>query len=423
MTLIDKKGKLFGIINLIDLIVLILLALLLPTLYFAYKLFTHKPELAIEERVLPVVFKKLDAQKAEKIKVGLEEINQAGEVMARLTAVHKVEPQLDSIVTGDGRGKIAVPDSSYTQLFADMAVRAQVLANRFAFRDIIFTTNDYKENFHKEFDLYFAGDTFRALVEVYNPPPPPSPPLPPPVYDDTLWLKQAVSFYQVHPAQLPRIKVGDTMVVNEKKIAKITAIDTVETDSIKAQLYSSAYTQFPLKRYRLRVCLDMLCYWNGASLIWNGQPMGMNANFTFTTDKYSVKSRLEPLRVKEVIEVKEVIRVIEVKEIKEVKFKIPYELTEKIPFIRKGLVMEDTAGIEISRIVRVDSLSKQIGIGWFRGKAFQEEISYHVYLTLNLLCVKDTYGWIFNRTPLKIGNTITVPFTEIDIQGVVLEIK
>ena len=95
MKIIDEKGKVFGIINIVDLFVLMFLLIIFPIFYFTTKTLTSRK--AIEKVAeIPKVYKeiqinaravKLEPEVINKISVGDKEFNPQGEPIAQIIAV------------------------------------------------------------------------------------------------------------------------------------------------------------------------------------------------------------------------------------------------------------------------------------------------------------------------------------------------
>lgn len=534
MKLIDSKGRLLGLINIIDLIFILLLLLLLPTLFYAYKLFTREPELEIVERIIPIVIKKIPADSLSQIQIGLSEQDEQGHPIARLSALYDTMPMTDSIISGDNRRKVVSVDSAYRQIHADLWVVAKKLNAMFAFKDIILQDGNYSFNVGKRIDFRPRGHEWLCVVEVAPVAPPPEPVS---VIEGQFWVSAEVTFNQVPDSIRSNLKPNHYMKLGQDKIAVIRSILSVSPDSFLIPTRFGTMKKYNPHHCRIQVELDLLCTLKNNDYYWGNHVLTLLESISFQTDTYTINGRIITMRgdiqniqpdstlwtwnrmdvlikglpsnhvssiriadsmvyqgqsVAVIHRIKSVIPdtfwlyinsplpvklqstkkslLVEMdcrfrnfkrdsilmgdqlitrtgqfvfvasgyavqaeflgltpkQVIRRIKIKIPLEIEEKIPFLKNGTVAYDTLGnrmAEIDQIDQIDSIStKNAVMYWKGGQSGSEEICRQVILTIKLECEQRDKSLYFRQLPLKIGNRILVPFTDFDIDGIILQI-
>lgn len=106
MKLVDEKGRLFGVINVIDFLAILFLLLLTPMFYFGYRIFhssVSKTKIEEKKKIVDtsidiwVMFKNLEPEAIKLISAGDKEIDSDGKVIIEILEVSKIEPNFITI--------------------------------------------------------------------------------------------------------------------------------------------------------------------------------------------------------------------------------------------------------------------------------------------------------------------------------------
>ena len=121
MKIIDEKGKLFGLINIIDLGVIILLIGLMPMVYFGYKILRGEDATIKEYATVKVEFQALSMQVVNVMKEGDIQKDSSGAVIAKLTKIYKIEPA--DMVIFENNIPIKVDGSKRKDILAELYIK------------------------------------------------------------------------------------------------------------------------------------------------------------------------------------------------------------------------------------------------------------------------------------------------------------
>lgn len=221
MKIIDEKGRLFGIINIIDLIVVILLLGLIPMVYFGYKIFSNRPKSVTSiigsefstEIKLACNFSKVPIDVAKLIAKGDKELDSAGKIIAEITDLGPSEIYIDEYDLG-GDNIIAKENQKFKNVVVTLKLKANVNSGKLYYKGCYaiylggqfrFCTNKY------EIFGTIVEDNFKPSAYKY--------------------LNFCLTIKGLNPEEARLICVGEKEYGdNNQLIAEIIRVDDVEND-------------------------------------------------------------------------------------------------------------------------------------------------------------------------------------------------
>jgi len=400
--IIDKNGKLFGLINVIDLIVMMLLLLLLPTFYFAYKIFTKKPPIEIVNRVLPVLIEKVPNHQVNQIRIGDRQLNSNDSVIAEIVAIKGISHFIDSIVTGDNRSIVGIEDTNFKMIYVDLKIRAKKINNKFVFENQIFSDENYSFNKNKTISFKTIDYNYKCKVAKYVSPPPEL------VYQDSVFLNSWIRFSRLSSNEISA-RIKDLKMYENEKSFKFLKVLSIDPDSIMVNFNRAAF-KTSSQYERLDIIARMKYSFTEDQMFWNDQNITSNSYINFVFPQSNLKAEIIEIeyKPKKKLTPKKVTLLTTIA--------LP-ELLLSIKSISKNDLLPDVKAFQI------DSILQNQGTRWYGGHQFENKTIYDLYLSIELKCSNNEDGFYYNNQKILIGNSLTVDFKNNTLRGTIIEIE
>ena len=267
MRIIDEKGRLFGKINVIDFLVILFLISLTPMFYYGYKIFNAPPPPPPPPPPLQdyqtniqayILFKNFPPDIAKKIEIGDKELDGSGRVVAEITSIEKLEPNV--ILLGGGTTQII--DDTKKQILVKMLIGVNVTTDN----RLLYKGENISYNSMVEFktDKYSAKGIFL------------------PSLSENLIITR-VKFIGLIPELAAKIKKGDY----EGILAKVRDNPIIEP-------YRPSYShELPSNKKDVILSLEILCTKKDDGLLYyKNNPVKVGASFSFQTKEYDINGTI-----------------------------------------------------------------------------------------------------------------------------------
>lgn len=259
--IIDEKGRVFGIINLIDFLVIIFLLLMAPLVYFGHKVIVmQKPQPVrsnIKEVFLNYQFVKLDPATAEKIAVGDKEMDARGFVTAEVIELGPVIA--DSMADGLKRRNV------YLRL-------------RLEFKEADLFYKDYPILYDSDF--VFVTSKYSVVVKVKE--------------ELTQMLKMNISLKELNEETISLIMPGDKEKDSAgRTVAEIVNVGKPAESSFELELNGGRFTIVKIiDKKQITTEMILRCQKIDNTIYFKGKELSCNSPIDFVTDKYCVRGFL-----------------------------------------------------------------------------------------------------------------------------------
>lgn len=395
MKLIDEKGRLFGLVNLIDFFVLLFFLAMLPALYFGSKIIFQGPVVQepfgedVKEIRLNCQFIKLTPAAAETISTGDREIDDKGRMIAEITELGAIEPDAEN-------------PSLKTRL-AQLKLKTQIKEDGIYYKKRIIDYNS---------ELLFNIDKYNVTASVTD--------------NITRFLKVNVILKGLDERALNLIAVGDREIdAAGQVIAKILKIGKPEENSFEMNLGSGNVTivrdadkkQLPAE-FLLRC--HIVNTGGQEQVYFKGERITYDYPFNFVTDKYAVDAL--PAKSYEIIPQPE-------REVRWVTLtvKFPGVISQICDVLKIGDTEKDFYGVQMATIVSVINNEPAQMMVLQEGRMINLTLPYQRDLLLSIRILSEIRDgtFYFKNYPIKMGNSVTFATTLYSITGSIIgmEIK
>lgn len=393
MKLIDEKGRLFGVVNLIDFFVILFLLAMVPAFYFGYKIIFRKPtvqesfEKGIKEIKLSCEFIKLRPDIAGLLSVGDAEFDNKGRIIGEIVELGPIEPYTED---------------------PQLKTRSTILKLKVQFRkaDIYYkgAVIDYDSEF------VFKTSKYSASAKVEE--------------DITRIFSMRVTLKDLDENIIGLMSVGDKEVdAAGQVVAEITKVGKPEENSKEIDLTSGNFTIVSDKeKKQLPVELALKCQLINVDgqqqLYFKDKRITNIVPIEIVTDKYRVLGLLSKSY-----------EIIPERNFRWTSLKVKF--SSIIPQIRdvlkEGDVEKDFYGTSIGMISKIisDEPAKMMVIK--EGKLEELMLPYQrdILIAMDIYCEEKEGMFYFKNYPVKMGNSITFSTPLYSISGLItgMEIK
>lgn len=391
MKLIDEKGRLFGVVNLIDFFVLLFLLAMVPAFYFGYKIIFKKPtvqesfEKGIKEIKLSCEFIKLRPDIAGLIFVGDAEFDNKGRIIGEIVELGPIEPDKED---------------------PQLKTRSTVLKLKAQFREADLYYKGSVIDYDSEF--VFKTSKYSASAKVEE--------------DITRIFSMRVTLKDLDENIIGLISVGDKEVdAAGQVVAEITKVGKPEENSKEIDLTSGNFTIVSDKeKKQLPVELALKCQLINVDgqqqLYFKDKRITNITPIEIVTDKYRVLGLLSKSY-----------EIIPERNFRWLSLKVKF--SNVIPQIRdalkEGEVEKDFYGAPMARIVKItnDEPAKTMVIR--EGKVEELLLPYQreLLIALDVFCEEREGVYYFKNYPVKMGNSITFSTSLYSINGLIIGIE
>lgn len=267
MKIIDDKGRLFGLINLVDFLVLLFLLAMMPTLYFGYKIMTQKPVVQepfgddIKEIQLNCRLIRLEPDVAELISVGDKEIDGKGRIIGEIIGLDASEPYKE--------------EAALKQRAAALRLKGQLKGCDIYYKDKAIDSG---------LNIDFETDKYKAIVKVED--------------DITKALNLRVILKNLDQDVANLIEVGDKEIdATGRVVAEIVKISDLEDNSFELDLTGTKFTILKdLNRKQISAEMMLRCQLIREDgllrFYFKGKKIAYNLPIEFITNKYKAEGLL-----------------------------------------------------------------------------------------------------------------------------------
>jgi hypothetical protein len=292
-TIIDRKGRLFGKINVIDFLVVVFLFCFIPMFYYGYKIFTKRSaiptkEIQLEERIIDlyVILKEIDEDMVKLISVGDKDINELGQIEAEILRLGKIENNSLDINLGNNVS-VTGQDSRKKQISTKMRMRCQIEDGKYLyFKGKKITRSTL---FEFKTDKYKVKGIIAKMFEIA--------PLVPFVKEK--WITLRVEISGVLPEIAKVIKEGDVEKnAFDEVVARIQSIiNNKPSQLLSVREDDVVVLNHPFNRDML-LSLNVLCAEREGVYYFKNYPVKMGNNIVLAMELYSISGVIVGMQVK-----------------------------------------------------------------------------------------------------------------------------
>lgn len=275
MKLVDEKGRLLGVINVIDFIALFFFICLLPLLYFGHRIIIMQQPESLGDRVKEVYLNcemiKLEPDTAMKISVNDRELNGRGAVIGQIVELGEVAPY--------------EKDSLLKQRQALLKLRVEFKGSGLFYKgDPI----DY------DAELFFKTDKYKAAVTVNE--------------ELIKVLKVRITLKDLDERTAALVKMGDKETdAKGNSIAEIVTIGKPTESFREFELSRGNFTVGKIVgKKQIPTEMVLRCYEVLGEIYFKGKPLTYNLPIEFVTNKYRAKGFLS--KSYEILELEDVLK-------------------------------------------------------------------------------------------------------------------
>lgn len=280
MSIIDRKGRLFGKINVIDFLVILLLVCILPVFYFGYKI-TNRPAVNIPERKTVEIKTKcriieIPQEIAKSILVNDKELDETGQVIGEIIFLGQVKPYTYEFGIGNGE-KIIKTDEQLKQIEADLNLKAEIKGDQIYYKNKLIRIDlplEFKTN---KYELIFVPVTVKkdraeeSAVKIK-------------VFFQNL-IPEIASLVAIGDKQVEIIRDGGEALV----IARVGKIISNSSSEILNLSSGGAWvTAGHPKNRDLVLEIESLCVRRPEGLFMKDKPIKAGLAYNFSTELYSI---------------------------------------------------------------------------------------------------------------------------------------
>ncbi|KPK42633.1 MAG: hypothetical protein AMJ78_01805 [Omnitrophica WOR_2 bacterium SM23_29] len=392
MKLIDEKGRLFGLVNLIDFFVVLFLLAMIPALYFGTKIIFMRPVVEepfgadIKEISLNCQLIKLGPDVAEAISPGDKETDNKGRVIGEIIELGEIEPYIN--------------DATLKQRPARLKLKAQFKDNDLYYKDSIIDGG---------LELVFKTDKYNVIAKIKD--------------DTTRMLAMRVTLKDLDPDAINLIAVGDTEIdADGQVIAEIVKLGRPEDNISELNLTGGNFTiirDTEKKQLATEMLLRCQTIDEGSSseVYFRGKKMTYWQPVEIATNKYKAKG-LVSKSYEFIVPERQVRWAAVMLDFRNVEAQISN-------IIDTGDVEKDFFGSTVARVVKIVSKnpSELVVVNGDKIDKFTLPNKKDLVLALDIRCEERDNLFYFKNNSVKMGNPITFSTELYSITGTIIGIE
>ena len=396
MKIIDKKGRLFGKINVIDFMVILVFLFLVPAFYFGYKLLYERPRLDVPEREfidIETNFRliKLKPELLEIISVGDRELDKKGQVIGEIISLNQIVPYKYEFDLG-GDQKIIKEDPILKQIDAKLKLKAEFKEGR-AY---------YKKNEIKiGSPLKFITSKYSLLtvpVEV--------------IILEERFIDLYVILKDINEDTLQKISIGNKELDERGNVvAEILSLGKIESSSTEFDFGSgNLVRKADSSKKQIFTEMRIKCQIkDNNQLYYKDKMIKIGSSFVFKTNEYALTA---------VPSEKE-------KEWVSLQVKFSNVVPEIAKFVQKGDREKDAYEQTITRINSIISNQPAQITTIYEEKfiTLSHPFNKDILISIDVLCIEKEGEYFYKDSLLKIGNNIAFTTELYSISGLIVGIQ
>jgi len=389
MKLIDEKGRLFGLINLIDFFVLLFLLAMIPVLYFGNKIIFRPVAEPFGEDFTEIrlgcQFIKLRPEVAKLISIGDREIDDKGRVKGEILELGEIESYLEETIL--------------RKRSATLKLKAQFKGANLYYKDKII---DY------DTELVFKTDKYEIIAKVKE------------VINKNLAIR--ITLKELDENDINLIAVGDKEIDETGQIiAEIVKIGKPETNLVEVSLTDQNITiakEVDKKQLAVELLLrgQIIIEKGKQQVYFKGKRIEYNIPIEFKTSKYEVNGLASKLY-----------EILPERDFKWISLtaKFPHLMPEICNLLREGDIESDFYGVPLARIVKIMRNEPAALVAIESGKSVNLLLpdQRDLIIAMEIFCECKEDSFYFKNYPVKSGSSITFSTNLYSITGSVIEIE
>jgi hypothetical protein len=395
MRIINEKGKLFGIINIIDFSVLFVLIFLIPAFYFSYMVvIKKKPKQAwdVISAEINCEFIKIIPEIVRSISVGDKEVGEDGNVIGEIISLGDVKPYTHEVEVGL-QEKIVKTDLALKRLAVKLRLNAEMR------RDGLYYNNDslaldsvfeFKTKKYKVLAMRSKSDLQEKVLDL------------------------DVILKGLDAETVKQVCVGDSILDEDgKELAEILSLGKIDDNFLIIDLSSGNYIKArDMGGKQISARMRLKCYVSkDGNFYFQGSRVEYNTPFEFKTAKYKAGVVLTNTYIEE--------------KLVTIQVRFSGVAQDVVNTLKNGDIEKESSGRIIGRIKVVTDIKNSFVFGFKEnelikaGAPFQKD----VFINLEVLCVKHDNKYYYKDSLIKVGNFIIFSTDLYSISGNIISIE